>query len=129
MMSQNEQEDLAFRAGFSRARNGILATELAAMTDDELASWQVGWTPETANHILAEKEWQRRMLTHEFGMNRQLAEYAARWQRFSAFVGVIGTLIGAISGVVAASYLQSHTPFAPTISTKAPIPTTSAPER
>lgn len=39
MMSQNEQEDLAFRAGFSRARNGVLATELAAMTDDELASW------------------------------------------------------------------------------------------
>ena len=129
MMSQNEQEDLAFRAGFSRARNGILATEMAAMTDDELASWQAGWKLETANHILAEKEWQRRMLTHEFGMNRQLAEYAARWQRFSAYVGVIGTLIGAISGVVAASYLQSHASSGPTISTKAPMPSTSASER
>jgi hypothetical protein len=106
-MRQDEQDDLQFRAGFSRARNGILATELAAMTDDELASWQAGWRAETANHILAEKEWQRRKLTHEFGLNRQLAEYAAKWQRFSAYVGVVGTLVGAILGVVATSYSQS----------------------
>lgn len=109
-MRQEDQEELLFRAGFSSVRNGVLATELAAMTDDELASWQAGWKTDTANHILAEKEWQRRMLTHEFGLNRQLAEYAAKWQRFSAYVGVIGTLVGAALGIAATSYSQSHVP-------------------
>jgi hypothetical protein len=38
-----QQDDLDFRAGFSRVQNGVLAAELAAMTDDELATWQAGW--------------------------------------------------------------------------------------
>jgi hypothetical protein len=58
-------------------QNDVAATEPAAMTDDELASWQGGWKPGTSQHILAEKEWQKRMLAHEFGLNRRLAQYAA----------------------------------------------------
>lgn len=101
-----QQDDQDFRDGFSRVQNGVLARELAAMTDDELATWQAGWKQGVANHILAEKEWQRRMLAHEFGLNRQLAEYAAKWQRFAAYIGVLGTVVGAIVGVVATSYSQ-----------------------
>lgn len=56
------------------------------MTDVELASWLAGWSPETANRILAEKEWQRRMLTHEFGMNCQLADTIKAWMGATHFL-------------------------------------------
>ncbi|HEU4852087.1 MAG TPA: hypothetical protein VFT37_08030 [Telluria sp.] len=100
-------EDIEFRKGFSGIRNGVLAAGLAEMTDDELAAWQAAWRPGVAQYILAEKEWQRRMLAHEFGLNRRLAEYAAKWQRFAAYIGVAGTVVGAILGLVSGSVFQS----------------------
>lgn len=99
-----DQDEIDYRSAFSKTRNGVLASELAAMTDDELATWQAGWKPGVANDILAEKEWQRRMLSHEFGLNKQLAEYAAKWQRFSSYIGVFGTVVGAILGVLVAAH-------------------------
>jgi hypothetical protein len=102
-----DQAETAFKRGFYKALNGKIAEELADMSDDELATWQAGWKPETANYILAEKEWQRRMLAHEFGLNQRLAEYAAKWQRFSAYIGVIGTIAGAVLGAVGSLYLQA----------------------
>lgn len=124
-----QQDDLNFRAGFSRVQNGVLAAELAAMTDDELATWQAGWKPGVANHILASQEWQRRMLAHEFGLNRQLAEYAAKWQRFAAYIGVLGTVVGAVAGVVATAYSQAPLTVAATTTANSSVLSPSPPNR
>ncbi|WP_334187441.1 hypothetical protein [Noviherbaspirillum sp.] len=93
-----EDTDRAFEAGFNKVRNGILAEELADMSDDNLASWQAGWKPRTAQDILAEKEWQRRMMTHEFQLNRKIAWLNIRWGICSAVIAVLATLAGAWMG-------------------------------
>jgi hypothetical protein len=83
---------------FNEGYYGTKSKELAEMSDDALAAWQAGWKERTADDILAEREWQRRMLAHEFGLNRRIANLNAKWAIVVAIVGVCGTLAGAWLG-------------------------------
>jgi hypothetical protein len=91
------------------------------MSDAELATYQSGWKARTQYDILAEREWQRRMVAHELHEQFQLEErlsqanqahavalalsaqaHAERlsantrwWSLAAAVVGVLGTLAGA----------------------------------
>lgn len=69
------------------------------MTDAELATWQSGWKPGTDKHILAEKEWQRRIavrqLREQFKLEERIANGNRWWSIAVAAIGVIGTLSGA----------------------------------
>lgn len=68
------------------------------MTDEQLANWQGGWQANTPKYILAEKEWERRMISHEFSLQKQLAAANQRWSIIAAIIGVVGTLAGAVLG-------------------------------
>lgn len=66
-----------------------LSKKLRRASPEELAVWQKGWREHTAQWILAEKEWQRRLM-----------DESAYWQRMSAWIGVIGAIAGALIAVL-----------------------------
>lgn len=77
---------------------GISLGELSQKSDAGLATWQSGWKPGTDKHILAEKEWQRRIATRQlreqFRLEERLANRNRWWSIATAVIGVIGTLLG-----------------------------------
>lgn len=80
---------------------GFLGTspdELEKLSDAELASWQSHIPAGLPQHILAEKEWQRRIairqLREQFKLEEKIANGNRWWGMAAAVVGVIGTLSG-----------------------------------
>lgn len=114
--------------------------ELEELSDADLAHWQNGWNPEAKRHILAEKEWARRLamrqLQEQFRLEEQVAKANRWWSVWAAVIGVVGTLTGAVLGAVLQAKLSpSTTPAvqtlqsAPTIQGSQPaatVPTLSA---
>ena len=105
---------------------GFHPRDLAGMKDIELATWQAK-DAEGVKQILADREWQRRMISHQlteqFSLDARLAAGMERAMRFAAIIGVVGTLAGAGVGTFATfktgsaqTFLpatQSHTQAAP----------------
>jgi hypothetical protein len=71
--------------------------ELAAMTDKQLAEWQSRYPSDSAQHILAEHEWQRRLTAEQ-----------VRATRFAAFVGIIGAAVGTVIGWLLSAWHPFH---------------------
>lgn len=67
------------------------AKELRKLCPEALAAWQVGWNDNAAKNVLAEKEWERRMIKE-----------AAFWQRISAWIGVVAAVVGALIALLGA---------------------------
>ena len=61
------------------------ALYLKGLSQDELAAWQSRRDAGSAKWILAEKEWERRARVED-----------AKWQRYSALIGLLGVVVGAI---------------------------------
>ena len=59
--------------------------QLAKFSDKDLAAWQAEYPPNSAQQILAQFEW-----------NRRLTEKQVRSARFAAWVGLIGVVLGAV---------------------------------
>ena len=59
---------------------------LTKLPDKELAVWQSEYQSNSPQYILAEHEWQRRLMADQIKGNR-----------FAAYIGIIGTIIGAIT--------------------------------
>jgi hypothetical protein len=72
-----------------------LSRQLRKKSDEELALYQKGWKATTAQWILAEKEWDRRMLM-----------VSIRWQRTAILAGLLGTVLGAVLSMTAAYLLK-----------------------
>ena len=76
--------------------------ELDKLSDDDLAHWQHGWNPEAVRHILAQKEWARRLamrqLHEQFKLDEKVANTNRRWSIGASLLGVVGTLAGAVIG-------------------------------
>jgi len=70
--------------------------ELKNKSAEQLANWQSGWKPRTPYDILAEKEWQRRFMLEQHELDKHLLKQQVKWMKFSAIIGFIGILIGAI---------------------------------
>ena len=97
-MEEGKSDREAFIEGFV----GVSRSELEEMPDVELAQWQAGWKAGTEKHILAEKEWTRRLtmreLREQFKLEEQVARVNRWWSVGAAFIGVVGTLAGAVLG-------------------------------
>ena len=106
----NQSKQAAFAEGFA----GVTLSELSQMPDVELATWQSGWKPGTDKHILAEKEWQRRIalreLREQFRLEERLANGNRWWSIAAAVIGVIGTLLGVWLGKQSEPSRQAATP-------------------
>ena len=118
MIPDQFRNDEEFHDGFV----GISRAELQAMPDSELAHWQSQCKPGDAKHTLAEREWQRRMISHQlaeqFQLDSKLAAAGERAMRFAAILGVVGTLAGAAIGAFAtfkAGSLQGAQPAPPQV--------------
>ena len=59
--------------------------ELANWPDQRLAAWQAQFPPESAQFILAQFEWNRRLAADQIK--------AARW---AAWIGLVGVIVGAV---------------------------------
>jgi uncharacterized protein YqeY len=70
--------------------------ELSEKSDKELAIWQTEFSPDSPQYVLAEHEWQRRLLVDQI-----------RSTRFAAFVGLLGTALGAMLGA-GLTWLTAH---------------------
>jgi hypothetical protein len=81
---------------------GTSPEQLAQKSDAELAIWQKGWKPQSAEYILADREWQRRLamrqLEEQFRLDERLARANGWWSLRAAAIGVIGALGGAWLG-------------------------------
>ena len=66
--------------------NSVDRREFAKLSDKELAVWQSEHPINSPQYILAEQEWQRRLMVDQI-----------KGSRFAAYIGVIGTIIGAIT--------------------------------
>lgn len=101
-MTQKTPEQLA-----AEGYVGTSTEQLAEKSDPELAIWQKGWKSESAEYILAEREWQRRLsmrqLEAQFRLEERLAKANRWWAMAVAAIGVIGTLAGAWLGAYWAS--------------------------
>ncbi len=98
-MALTEQQARAhFHEGFLDAD----AQRLAGMPDAELALWQAGYPRESAQYVLAEREFQRRtirhQLTEQFHLEERLAQRNRWWGVVCAFIGVFGALLGVLLG-------------------------------
>lgn len=106
----NQTEQAAFAEGYA----GVSLGELAQMSDVELATWQSGWRPGTDKHILAEKEWQRRIaareLREQFRLEERLANGNRWWSIAAAVIGVVGTLLGVWLGKQSEPIRQAEAP-------------------
>ena len=107
-MTESSSEQEAFSEGFV----GIRRKELEAMPDAELAQWQAGWKSGTEKHILAEKEWARRLamrqLREQFKLEEKVARVNRWWGVGASLIGVVGALAGVWLGAIMAS--QSGSP-------------------
>ena len=122
----NQTEQAAFAEGFA----GVSLSELAQMPDVELATWQSGWKPGTDKHILAEKEWQRRIalreLREQFRLEERLANGNRWWSIAAAVIGVIGTLLGVWLGKQSEPSRQAVAPQVSATTATGPIQQSAA---
>ncbi len=84
-LKETEIED--FNDGFYTTAIGTNMRELAAMSDEALATWQSERSIGSAAHILAEKEWERR-----------LAEKSILATRKAMWVTAVSTLASVVVG-------------------------------
>ncbi len=101
--------------GGEAALHDTSAMHLSVKTDAELAQWQSGWKTHTADWILADREWQRRVnlrqLNQQYQFDMRLAAATERANKFTMICIVIATLIGALIGGAATlfgSFLQNN---------------------
>lgn len=71
----------------------IKPRELSKKSDADLAFWQSEFEPNSPQYRLAEQEWQRRLIVSQI-----------RTTRYAALVGILGTLVGALSTYLLAEY-------------------------
>ena len=64
--------------------------KLRKMSADELAHWQKGFKQHTQQYILAEKEWDRRMLMEQ-----------VKWQKISIIAALAGAILGSVITIAA----------------------------
>ena len=76
---------------------------LKKKSDDRLADWQSQFHPNSDTYILAEKEWQRRERLEQHELDLKILREQTKWMKFSAALGVVAVIVGAILG----AYLQS----------------------
>jgi hypothetical protein len=74
--------------------------------DQQLARWQAGRPGNSAKYILAEKEWQRRLLAKQHDLNLEVLEKQKEFNReiakYSSKMGFAGVIVGALITAIVA---------------------------
>jgi hypothetical protein len=104
--SPEEQVEKQIRASFDKCARDVrkkdfLALdrrELMSMDDKALADWQAKYPSDSAQFILAQYEWSRRLTAEQIRATMR----SARWQ---AWFGIAATIIGALLGMVLTVYI------------------------
>ena len=110
-MTDEHNED--FHDGFV----GVSRVELEVMPDSELAQWQYNHKNDPPLVTLAEREWERRIISHQltvqYDLDSRLAKAAeahverlAESNRWWGFAGALLGVIGTLSGVGLARWLE-----------------------
>ncbi|MES2948644.1 MAG: hypothetical protein V4858_08890 [Pseudomonadota bacterium] len=86
-----EKERQALRDQFMKLDHA----EVAKKSDQELATWQSQFPPDSPHAIFAGHEWQRRLTVAQVGA-----------MKFAAYVGVAGSLLGIVIGAFLGASLQ-----------------------
>lgn len=97
---------------------GTSRAELAAKADSELAQWEYNHRNEPPLVTLAEREWQRRIISHQLSVQYDLdsrlanaaekhAERIAESNRWWGFAGALLGVIGTLSGVGLGKWIES----------------------
>lgn len=96
---EREIEEKSFRQGFAETSIDASMRELAPMSDEELAQWQSLRAIGSGAHILAEKEWERRLSERAMQMTIRATEQAARLSGRRTIEGaVVGAALTALVG-------------------------------
>lgn len=90
--------------------------DMKTKTDAELATIQARHHHQEEPYILAEKEWQRRLMNEQNELNKELLDKQSKLIKLSIVVGFSGIVIGAIIGA-------ALTVIGPTILSKVIPPT------
>ncbi len=72
--------------------------DLSKFNDDELADWQASYKQNTQQFILGEKEWDKRLMSHQFALQSKLAATNNRWMIVCSIIGLVGTILGTFLG-------------------------------
>ena len=84
-----------------------LADELRKVSDADLAVYRTNRKADQPETILAEKEFERRGRIHQHELDLQLIAKQVRWQKFSAIIGIVATIAGAVAGALLTFWLQA----------------------
>lgn len=96
-VDKNEVGD--FTEGFYTTKIGTNMRALSTKTDEELADWQSQRPVGSAAHILAEKEWERRLSERALQVTIRATEEAARLSgRRTIEAAVVGAALAALAG-------------------------------
>jgi hypothetical protein len=71
--------------------------KLSRMDDKQLAEWQEQYPQGSAQYILADHEWQRRLTAQQVAATR-----------FAAWIGIFGVVVGGFLGWLLASWHPFH---------------------
>lgn len=82
---------------------------VASKTDKELALWQSKYPQDSPQHIIANHEWQRRLNAEQIKSNR-----------FSAYVGIAGVILGFMLSSSYEIYKDSRKENEPSVATSKP---------
>ena len=72
--------------------------DLSKYNDDELATWQASYKQNSPQFILGEKEWDKRLMSHQFALQSKLVATNNRWMMACAIIGLVATILGTILG-------------------------------
>jgi hypothetical protein len=86
--------------------NKALAEEIRKMPDEELAAFRADKLDSSIYAILADKEFERRERLQQHQLDRRLIAEQVQWMKFTAILGVVGTIAGTIIGVFLTYLLQ-----------------------
>jgi len=85
--------------------------DLTAKTDKDLATFQERCFPNDAKHILAEKEWQRRLMKEQHELNKEIIKSQTKKILISAIITALSGILGVLIGAFLTEYLIEHRPI------------------
>ena len=87
-----------------------LTENLRKMSAEDLADFQAAQATVPQYAILAEKEFERRARQEQHKLDLELVVKQGQWMKFSAILGIVGTIAGAIIGALLIYSLQDKPP-------------------
>jgi len=89
-------------------RDRALEEKFKALPDAELARYLAEGTPNSVEVVLIQKEFARRDRLEQHQLDLKLIAEQVRWMKFSAVIGIVGTIVGVLLTALLTWWLQSN---------------------